>query len=448
MTRQKVQVFAIGPPRAGATRDQRRWYVRWRVDGRDRTRSFKAKAEAERFRTQLQYHASEGTTFEPETGEPVAWALAKRTWWEWSREFLTLKWPQWSGNTRRTAVEAVAMLTPLLVRKGAVPPDGLQVWLRSTGCLPLEQLDLDDPMVRWLDRWSIPLNEITPPVLERALTLATTRKDGRPMAVSVIRRLRMQLNAILQAAVRRELLVSNPMLRVEWKAPERTIEVDVATVPSPGEVAEVIDYVERLPTSGAKYAALFACIGLAGMRPSEAIGLNRADLDLPAEGWGLARLRRATATPGRRFTLTGEMHEDKALKHRANGAVREVPLPEPLVALLQRHLVKYPPVGGRVFSTDRGAPINPTAYEEVWRRARAVLWPGDHHLANVRAYDLRHSAATMMLRAGVMPAEVARRLGHSVDVLTRVYAGVVDGERERSNAMIDEVLRTGSPGRT
>ncbi len=39
----------------------------------------------------------------------------------------------------------------------------------------------------------------------------------------------------------------------------------------------------------------------------------------------------------------------------------------------------------------------------------------------------------MMLRAAVPPAEVARRLGHSVDVLIRVYAGVFDDERERSN---------------
>jgi integrase len=58
----------------------------------------------------------------------------------------------------------------------------------------------------------------------------------------------------------------------------------------------------------------------------------------------------------------------------------------------------------------------------------------------VTLYDLRHSAATMMLRAGVMPAEVARRLGHSVDVLNRVYAGVIHGEREESNALIDRVL--------
>ena len=50
---QRVQVFALGKPRAGTDRNSRRHYVKWRVDGRDRTRSFKTKAEAERFRTSL-----------------------------------------------------------------------------------------------------------------------------------------------------------------------------------------------------------------------------------------------------------------------------------------------------------------------------------------------------------------------------------------------------------
>jgi integrase len=55
-------------------------------------------------------------------------------------------------------------------------------------------------------------------------------------------------------------------------------------------------------------------------------------------------------------------------------------------------------------------------------------------------YDLRHSAATTMLRAGVPPAEVARRLGHSVDILMRVYAGVFDDERPRSNELMDRAV--------
>lgn len=50
----------------------------------------------------------------------------------------------------------------------------------------------------------------------------------------------------------------------------------------------------------------------------------------------------------------------------------------------------------------------------------------------------------MMLRANVPPAEVARRLGHSVDILMRVYAGVFDDERLRSNKLIERAIKATS----
>ncbi len=78
-----------------------------------------------------------------------------------------------------------------------------------------------------------------------------------------------------------------------------------------------------------------------------------------------------------------------------------------------------------------------TNYGPIWQRARGQLWPDGHPLASATVYELRHAAATMMLRASVPPAEVARRLGHSVDVLMRVYAGAFEDERERSNELID-----------
>lgn len=45
---QKVQVVALGRPRPDVEKAQRHYYVKWRVDGRDRTRSFKTRVEADR----------------------------------------------------------------------------------------------------------------------------------------------------------------------------------------------------------------------------------------------------------------------------------------------------------------------------------------------------------------------------------------------------------------
>ena len=439
-TEQRVQVFSIGLPRDGTPRDKRRYRVKWRVDGRDKTRSFGTKAQAERLKVRLQTAVADGEEFDLGTGLPASWIKQDKTWWEWSQEWLNLKWPQWSGHSRRSAVESLVAITPLLAREGAPPaPEGVATWLRERGYRLGTTERGHAP--GWLLRWSVPLVEIETAQLERLLAAVTTKRDGASVARDVARRRRTILNAVLRAATRRELIDHNPLAKSEWKLPTRNIAVDISTVPSYGDVIEVVDHVAGLKTDGARYAGLFACVGIAGMRPSEAIGLQVADLELHNDGWGLAVLRGASTSPGTRFTSTGTVVEHKELKQRPPDATRDVPLASVLVERLRWHMERWPPVNGRVFTNAAGRTPTSTNYGPVWVRARTKLWPQEHRLGKTTAYDLRHSAATMMLRAGVPPAEVSRRLGHSVDILMRVYAGVFDDERQRSNALIDRAVK-------
>jgi site-specific recombinase XerD len=93
-----------------------------------------------------------------------------------------------------------------------------------------------------------------------------------------------------------------------------------------------------------------------------------------------------------------------------------------------------------VFTNAAGRSVTPENYGKVWNRIKPTVWPADHVAADAVPYDLRHLAATTMLRAGVPLAEAARRLGHSIDVLLCVYAGVFDDEK-RSNKRIEAELR-------
>lgn len=231
---------------------------------------------------------------------------------------------------------------------------------------------------------------------------------------------------------RRDLLDRNPLDRIEWRTPSRDLTIDVATVPSMTDVLDVVDHVADLDSPAARYGALFGCVGLTGLRPSEAIGRRVSDLDLPSTGWGLARVRGATTEPGARFTDDGSRNEEKGLKHRAAGSIRDVPLPALLVQRLTAHLATWD--DDMLFRNVNGRPMTTASYQPIWKRARAAVWGDRPELLTTTVYDLRHAAATMMLLlAGVPPAEVARRLGHSIDVLLRVYAGVLVEERDRSN---------------
>lgn len=373
-----LPVFSLGAPPPGTPKVSRRYRVKWRIDGRDKTRAFKTRAEAERLRSRLQVAAAGGEAFDLTTGFPTSWRARPAgptwwTWWTWSAEWLALKWPRWSGHSRRSVVESLTVLTPLIAQGAPPPGDDLVLWLRHCGYCP--GVLTADAVPAWLQDQSVPLHDI----------------DVGSWNGSCTRRRR-----------------------------RRTVT--------------------SLRSVGARYAALFAVVGIAGMRPSEAIGLGTVDLQLPKKGWGIAALHGALTSPGTRYTADGEVLESKGLKQRPVDAVRDVPLSPHLVDRLRWHLERWPPLDGRVFSNAGGRPLTTTNYGPVWGRARSQLWPPGHLLATATVYDLRHGAATMMLPAAVPGAEVARRLGHSVDILVRVYAGAFEDERDRSNELIDRAL--------
>lgn len=288
---QDIQVFALKSPDASVPKPKRRHRLKWRVNGREKSKTFRSKAEGERLRSQLLVAVSDGLPFDVATLMPIQWNRSTQTWWSWSTEWLALKWPRWAGKSRKSGVESLIAFTPHLVRPGAPnPPDTLGPWLWSTGYRPdLDAAPEGSPELAWLERWSVPLDEIGPALLEIALTLATTKRDGKVMAASVVRRRRNSLKTVLTLAVRRGLIPSNPADRMEWTLPTQSLEVDVSTVASIADVDAVVAEVASLKTGGARFPAFYAIVAFAGMRPSEAADLVSSDLELPRTCWGSKR---------------------------------------------------------------------------------------------------------------------------------------------------------------
>jgi integrase len=57
-----------------------------------------------------------------------------------------------------------------------------------------------------------------------------------------------------------------------------------------------------------------------------------------------------------------------------------------------------------------------------------------------RPYDLRHAAVSLWLNSGVPATEVARRAGHGVAVLLKIYAHCIDGQADAANKRITNAL--------
>jgi integrase len=159
--------------------------------------------------------------------------------------------------------------------------------------------------------------------------------------------------------------------------------------------------------------------------------------------WGRITLAETDPRVGSHWTNDGRPNERRGLKHRARSETRSVPIPPQLVALLHRHIEKHDTApDGRLFRGLHGGPLSSSVYDRWWKMAREVaLTPAQaaSPLAR-RPYDLRHAAASLWLNAGVPPTEVARRLGHSVAILLKVYVNCIDGGDTGLNDRIGDAL--------
>jgi len=144
-------------------------------------------------------------------------------------------------------------------------------------------------------------------------------------------------------------------------------------------------------------------------------------------------LSKTTPEVGKRYTDSGELHDNKGLKHRPDAEVRPV-------EILRWHMDEFGIVqDGRLFRQPNGGVVGSSTYAQVWRAAREIALTPDQVISPLagRPYDLRHAAVYVWLNAPGVPAlTFARRAGHSVDVLLRVYANCIDGDEEIANQRV------------
>jgi integrase len=202
-------------------------------------------------------------------------------------------------------------------------------------------------------------------------------------------------------------------------------------------------------------------MGFCGLRPNEATSLLVGDLDLDdAEGPGWLTVRRRQRRVSGKFLDAGDDPEWGPMKGRELTDERRVPVPTGVAAALRRHLIEHvPKANARDLVFERhGKPYNLNRFQEaVWSEGRAALFPLDDDLdadsplqpklAKLRRHDLRHSACSMWLRAGVDVTVCQKWSGHKrLSVFLDVYQGVMPGREIEGLRSLEALLRTEQPG--
>ena len=119
---QVVEIYGVQDRRSNA-QAKLPWVVRYTIDGRHRSKSFRTRIEADRYRGTLLQAVQDGGRFDETSGEPEAWhtPLADMRVHEWSRRWLGDQWQEWQPRTRASATEALARFITIAIERGAQP---------------------------------------------------------------------------------------------------------------------------------------------------------------------------------------------------------------------------------------------------------------------------------------------------------------------------------------
>lgn len=435
--------------------------LRWLVERRTFSETFRTKGLADSRRAKLLAAAKDGEPFDTETGLPDSLAEAKETavltWFDFAVKYLAMKWPDAAPNSRDSINETLTAVTVLMLGERAGRPDAavlrraLRDWafvVRASDGPEVERPVEVAIALAWVERASRPLRDLADKAVMRAvLDGLKLRLDGKRAAAETVRRKRNVLVNAIGYALELGELEDDPIKALKWRKPPVSREVDPRVVVNPVQARDLLAAVSYVGSfrrcRGRRLVALFGCMYYCGLRPAEAVGLKRGDVELPDSGWGRMTVHSTRPTVGKRWTDTGEVHDRRGLKNRAVDEVRVVPVPPVLVKMLREHLAAFGSAAdGRLFASERGTVLSSSTYWRVWDEARVLALTPDQVASPLaaRPYDLRHAALSTWLNSGVDPTEVARRAGNSVEVLFSRYAKCLAGRQEIANQRIAEIL--------
>jgi integrase len=180
------------------------------------------------------------------------------------------------------------------------------------------------------------------------------------------------------------------------------------------------------------YGPVFAIALTTGMRPSEYLALKCEDIDWDrgtvsvvrtlersAGGWCFAETKRARS---RRVIKLQDWVLETLKKLQAK--------------TMRRSECSLPDNSELVFTSPAGRPIYS---DKLAKRFKVIL--SQVGLPVIRLYDLRHTAATLALSAGVPPKVVAEQLGHASAAFTLdVYSHLLPHMQEEAAIKVERIL--------
>lgn len=257
----------------------------------------------------------------------------------------------------------------------------------------------------------VPLRSIQPARLHEWQSQVLGNGAGRE---SIARATKL-LKQILDHAVRLEEVPRN--VAISLKTPRSPHREGQAA--SPAEVEALRAWFGRDDDLGS--ATLVSVLAYVGLRPSEALALRFDDIH-------------------ERHLLIERALTDGQFKATKTNRSRLADLPRAVASDLTEWSLATGTRRGLVFPrANDGHPWRQSDWNN-WRRRHFDVAASDCDLKHLVSYDLRHTAASLQIAAGVSIPEVAENLGHSTATCARVYAHPIKAMRGREPKPLEDMI--------
>lgn len=231
------------------------------------------------------------------------------------------------------------------------------------------------------------------------------------------------LHVALNQAVRWGVIPANPASLVNKPRPKKKEQ-------------KILDenQLQALLSVPSKYRNIYFLAAATGLRQGELLGLQWIDLDWTS---GLLQVRRQCQrnNDGSYFA---ELKSDSSSRSILLGeaTLDKLRNQEELQHTIKIFMGKRWIETGVIFHSDVGTPLNQSNLLRIFKQdlEKAAL-------PKIRFHDLRHSAATLMLKQGVHPKIVQARLGHStISITLDTYSHVIPEMQNEVAQIMDELL--------
>ncbi|NYE19469.1 tyrosine-type recombinase/integrase [Microbacterium immunditiarum] len=263
-----------------------------------------------------------------------------------------------------------------------------------------------------------PISEITKDALNRFYRQLekSGRKDqghiGEPLSPATVRHIHVLVSQIMEHAVEDGVLRFNPAKRASPPTKLEAAPPEMTTW-SGEDAATFLDWSES--TGDYLWLAWLTLLGT-GMRRGELLALRWRDVDFDNNVITVARAMSYVKEAGKKPVID--------FKKPKSGRTRNIDIDSRLAEALRRRrdmLRSVEPELARgehlIFTNRFGRPHNPVQFSRQWRERVSRARIAHPSLDAIHLHELRHTHATLLLRAGVHPKIVSERLGHA-DVQT------------------------------